>query len=258
MNTLTKAFRIIEEIVSRQERGLSFSEIVTNTGLPKASTHRILKALVQMGYLRYDPETGKYRGDLKLSSLGAEVTAHFDLTSYVRPLLMNLHRETGHTCHLGIRNGNVGIYLDKIESGDYGIKLFSEIGRSFPLHCTAMGKVLLAIMDLKERRKILSRKLESYTSQTITDPLILEKELEQVQELGYAVDRGEITRGIMCVGAPVFSIEGDIVAAISLTFPSFINDDRGIDKEIEAVRRCSASISGGFRGAAFPNGNSNS
>jgi len=62
----------------------------------------------------------------------------------------------------------------------------------------------------------------------------------------------------MCVGAPVFSIEGDIVAAISLTFPSFINDDRGIDKEIEAVRRCSASISGGFRGAAFPNGNSNS
>jgi len=243
MNTLTKAFRIIEEIVLHQERGLSFSEIASNTGLPKASTHRILKALVEMGYLLYDPETGKYRGHLKLSSLGAEVTAHFDLRSYVRPHLMNLHRETGHTCHLGIRNGNVGIYLDKIESGDYGIKLFSEIGRSFPLHCTAMGKVLLAIMDFKERRRILSRKLESYTSQTITDPSILEKELEKVQERGYAIDHEEITRGIMCVAAPVYILEGGIAAAISLTFPSFINEDRGIDKEIDAIRLRSSAIS---------------
>jgi DNA-binding IclR family transcriptional regulator len=243
MNTLTKAFRIIEEVVFHQERGLSFSEIVSNTGLPKASTHRILKALVEMGYLRYDPETGKYCGDLKLSFLGAEVTAHFDLRSYLRPHLMNLHRETGHTCHLGIRNGKVGIYLDKIESGDYGIKLFSEIGRSFPLHCTAMGKVLLALMDTDERAEILSGGLEAFTSQTITDPAILEKELEQVRKLGYAVDREEITRGIMCVAAPVYNTERDIAAAISLTFPSFINEDRGIDRELEAVRGFSSTIS---------------
>jgi IclR family KDG regulon transcriptional repressor len=243
MNTLTKAFRIIEEVVLNQERGLSFSEIVSNTSLPKASTHRILKGLVEMGYLRYDPETGKYRGDLKLSSLGAEVTAHFDLRSYVRPHLMNLHRNTGHTCHLGIRNGNVGIYLDKIQSGDYGIKLFSEVGRSFPLHCTAMGKVLLAVMDPHKRAEMLSGELESFTSQTITDPVILEKELEQVRERGYAVDREEITRGIMCVAAPVYNLDGQIGAAISLTFPSFINEDRGIDAEIDAVRRCSSAIS---------------
>ncbi len=243
MNTLTKAFRIIEEIVFHQERGLWFSEIVSITNLPKASTHRILKALVEMGYLRYDPETGKYRGDLKLSSLGAEITAHFDLRSYLRPHLMNLHRETGHTCHLGVRNGNVGIYLDKIESGDYGIKLFSEVGKSFPLHCTAMGKVLLALMDTDERTEVLSGGLEPFTSQTITDPAILEKELEQVHERGYAVDREEITRGIMCVAAPVYNAERDIAAAISLTFPSFINEDRGIDTEIEAIRRCSSTIS---------------
>jgi DNA-binding IclR family transcriptional regulator len=244
MNTLTKAFRIIEEVVFHQERGLSFSEIVIRTKLPKASTHRILKALVEMGYLGYDPETGKYRGDLKLSCLGAEVTAHFDLKSYVRPHLMNLHRETGHTCHLGIRNGNVGIYLDKIESGDYGIKLFSEVGRNFPLHCTAMGKVLLSFMDPKERGEILNRELESFTPQTITDSPTLEKELEQVRECRYAVDREEITRGIMCVAAPVYNLEGDIAAAISTTFPSFINGDRGIDKEIDAVKRCSSAISG--------------
>lgn len=247
MNTLTKAFRIIEEVVFHQETGLSFSEIVSSTNLPKASTHRILKTLVEMGYLRYDPETGKYQGDLKLSCLGAEVTAHFDLKSYVRPHLMGLHKETGHTCHLGIRNGNVGIYLDKIESGDYGIKLFSEVGRNFPLHCTAMGKVLLAFMDREERRKVLRGKLKSFTAQTITDASILGGELEGVRDRGYAIDREEITRGIMCVAAPVYSLEGDIVAAISLTFPSFINEDRGISEEIDAVRQCSSAISDFWR-----------
>ena len=243
MNTLTKAFRIIEEIVSHQERGLSFSEIVSSTNIPKASTHRILKALVEMGYLRYDPETGKYRGDLKLSCLASEVMAHFDLKSYVRPHLMNLHRETAHTCHLGIRNGNIGIYMDKIESRDYGIKLFSEVGKSFPLHCTALGKVLLAFMDSEKRGEILKDELESFTPKTIADSSILEKELEQVRERGYAVDREEITRGIMCVGAPVCNTEGDVLAAISLTFPSFINEDRGITKEIDAIMRCSSAIS---------------
>ena len=243
MNTLTKAFKIIEEIVFHQDRGLAFSEIVSRTNIPKASVHRILRSLVEMGYLRKEPDTGRYRGDLKLSALGSEVTAHFDVKSYVRPHLMTLHTDTNHTCHLGIRNGNVGIYLDKIESRDYGIKLFSEVGRSFPLHCTAMGKVLLALMDTEERTEILGGGLESFTSQTITDPAVLEGELEQVRERWYAVDREEITRGIMCVAAPVYNAERDIAAAISLTFPSFINEDRGIDAEIEAIRRCSSTIS---------------
>ncbi len=219
-----------------------FSEIVSRTNVAKASAHRILRSLVEMQYLQYDPETGKYRGDLKLSSLGSEVMAHFDLRSYVRPHLMSLHLETNHTCHLGIRSGNVGIYLDKLESRDYGIKLFSEVGKVFPLHCTGLGKVLLAFMDSNERDSILKGNLECFTPNTITDVTVLKTELEQIRKQGYAVDREEITRGIMCVAAPVFDIEGDIMAGISLTFPSFINEDRDIVREIEAVKRCSAGI----------------
>lgn len=243
MNTLTKAFKIIEEVVCHQEKGLLFSEIVSNTNVPKASAHRILKALVNMGYLQYDQETGKYRGDLKLSCLGSEVMTSFDLRSYLRPHLMNLHRETGHTCHLGIRNGNVGIYLDKIESRDYGIRLFSEVGRSFPLHCTALGKVLLAFMDPEKRREILNGELESFTPRTVTDPSILEEELEQVRECGYGVDHEEITRGIICVAAPAFNHEGGVIAGISVSFPSFIEGERRISKEIDAVKRCASAIS---------------
>lgn len=247
MNTLTKAFRIIEEIVSHQESGLLFSEVVALTEVPKASAHRILKTLVNMGYLRFDTITGKYRGDLKLSSLGSEVMTHFDLKDYVRPHLMELHSETQHTCHLGVSNGNMGVYLDKLESRDYGIKLFSAVGRSFPLHCTALGKVLLAFMDKESRKAVLRRKLESFTNNTITDAAVLERELDMIRERKCGVDREEITRGIICVAAPVFDAEGDVIAGISLSFPSYIEDERGIDSEIEAVKRCSSAILSMFR-----------
>ena len=91
----------------------------------------------------------------------------------MRPHLQELNRETKHTCHPGILDGEVGVYLDKFESHDYGIKLFSEMGKSFPLYCTGLGKALLAFADAD-----------------------------------------------------------DVVGAISTTFPSYVESDRGIESEI--------------------------
>jgi DNA-binding IclR family transcriptional regulator len=88
--------------------------------------------------------------------------------------------------------------------------------------------------------------LKSYTENTITDPLELKKELKQIKEQGYALDREEVTRGIMCVAAPVFGMGGEIVCTTSVAFPSYLNSDRGIDSEIEAVKHHAAAISGSF------------
>jgi DNA-binding IclR family transcriptional regulator len=248
VNTLRKTFKIIEGIVAHQEKGMSFSEILSSTSYPKASIHRILKSLVEMGYLRFENATARYFGDIKLSSIGAEISSHFDLKTFVRPHLLKLHRETKHTCHLGIRNGNVGVYLDKIESRDYGIKLFSDVGKNFPLHCTGMGKVLLAFMNPGERKKLLSGKLKPYTTNTIVRIAQLRKELKNVAEVGYAVDREEITRGILCVAAPIENRDREVMAALSVTFPSYVDVDRGIQKEIAAVRHASSVISDSLRG----------
>ncbi|HSC70901.1 MAG TPA: helix-turn-helix domain-containing protein, partial [Candidatus Methylomirabilis sp.] len=108
-NTIEKTFRILEEIVAHQEKGLAFSEIVSRTTFPKASTHRILRCLERIGYLRFDSGTGRYYGELRLSFLGSQVTSHFDLKRYVRPHLLEMQTLTKHTCHLGIRNGDVGV-----------------------------------------------------------------------------------------------------------------------------------------------------
>ena len=250
MSSAVNVFRILEEVVAHQEKGLSYSEVVEKTALPKASAHRVLKLLAQTGYVRFDEELGRYFGDLKLSFLGAEVTSHFDLQRYIRPHLLRLQAETNHTCNLGILSGRVGVYLDKIESPQvYGIKLFSEIGKRFPLHCTGMGKVLLASLDARARAGLLTGKLEPYTVNTITQAAKLSRELAQVRSAGYAVDREEITRGIMCVAAPVHDRDGQVVAAISTAFPAYIDKDRGIAREIRAVTRCAAEISRRLKGA---------
>jgi DNA-binding IclR family transcriptional regulator len=157
--------------------------------------------------------------------------------------LIKLHQETEHTCNMGIKRGDTGIFVDKIESRDFGIKLFSEIGKSFLLHCTAMGKVLLAHVDRQETEKILSQPLPAYTDKTITGKKMLLKELEKVKKNCYAVDWEEITRGIMCVAAPVFGIAGEVTCAISMAFPSYIHSDRGIDMEIRAIKAHAEAIS---------------
>lgn len=244
MSSVAKVFQILEAVVSHQAQGLAYSEVVAQTQLPKATAHRVLKSLASMGYLRFDAEAGRYFGDLKLAALGSAVTSHFDLQRYVRPYLLQLRADTTHTCNLGVLSGDAGVYLDKLESTRaFGIKLYSEIGKRFPLHCTGMGKTLLAGMPSAERRKILARRLEAFTPHTITDPDALERELRDVQRRGYALDRQEITRGIMCVAAPVRDATGRTVAAVSVAFPAYIDEERGIKDEVRAVTECAAAIS---------------
>ena len=243
VNTIEKTFFILETVLSNQANGQSFSEIVKAKNLPKSSAHRILQLLVNMGYLVFDKNTKKFRGSLKIARLGALVTESMDLRAVARPYLERLHEITGHTCHLGIINGTRGVYLDKIEPRNYSIRLFSAAGKDFPLHCTAIGKILLAHSEPALKSQILTGKLDSFTEYTITDPAVLHDELEEVIKNGFAIDREEITRGIVCVAAPIINLKKEAVASISVTFLSYLADERGMKREIEAVINCSKQIS---------------
>jgi DNA-binding IclR family transcriptional regulator len=244
MNPLSKVFSIIETVVAGQDGGVSYSEIVATLDLPKSTVHRILKDLTELGYLNFNPETKKYFGSLHLAALGAEVMAHFKLRDHVRPHLLEMHRETEFTTNMGILDGTMGVFLEKIESRDFGIKLFSEIGKTFPLHCTGLGKALLAFSSEDTVNRLLEHPFQALTEKTITDPDVFRRELALIRKQGYALDDEEITRGIMCVAAPIFGLRGELVCAISLTFPAYIKEDRGIEPEIETITRYADLISG--------------
>ena len=168
MNPLSKVFSIIETVVAGQDNGVNYSEIVATLDLPKSTVHRILKDLTELGYLNFNPETKKYFGSLHLAALGAEVMAHFKLRDHVRPHLLEMHRETEFTTNMGILDGTMGVFLEKIESRDFGIKLFSEIGKTFPLHCTGLGKALLAFSSEDTVNRLLEHPFQALTEKTIT------------------------------------------------------------------------------------------
>lgn len=243
MGSTTKSFQLIGAVVNAGVNGATFSEAVRDSGVPKSSAHRLLHELTELGALRFDEDSKSYFGGLLLARLGATIAADYDLRKIARPHLEDLHEQTGHTATLGIRDGGQGIYLDKVETRDFGIRLHSEIGKAFPLHCTGIGKVLLAAMPEQEANTVLRRKLKEFTPNTIIERVLLQAELAEIVERGYAVDDEEITRGMICVAAPVRDPDGEIAGALSCTFPSWIRDERGIDSEIQAVLNAAKSAS---------------
>lgn len=235
VSTISKGFQIVDAVASAGSSGMTFARIVEATGIPKASTHRLLRELVDLSALTFDSDTRSYRGGLLLARLGASVTANYDLRTIARPFLQALHDEFGHVATLGIRNDDTGVYIDKIEATDFGLRLHSEIGKSFPMHCTAMGKVLLSHADSSVIRRVLNRRLEAFTENTITSATQLRKELRQVKAQGYAIDNEEITRGLVCVAAPIFGLDGDLAGAMSCTVPSYIDDKQSIAARTRTV-----------------------
>ncbi len=244
MSTVSKVVAILETIAKAGSPGLSFSQIVEDTGIPKATAHRLLRDLVANSMLSFDTLSRHYRGGMTLARLGASVTVDYDLRTAVRPSLEALQRDTGHVTTLGVRNDDTGVYVDKIEPNDFRIRLHSEVGKTFPLHCTAMGKVLLAHAASADLRRITNRQLEAFTKHTITNRRALRAELKRVRDDGYALDREEITRALMCVAAPIYDVHGEVSGALSCTFPSYISDDRSIEPEIAAVVRHAKAASG--------------
>lgn len=243
MGSTTKAFQLIQAVIDAGSSGASFSDAVRTSEVPKSTAHRLLNELTDVGALRYDAESKSYFGGLLLARFGSAVAEDYNLRKIARPHLEKLHERTGHTATLGIRDGDHGIYLDKVESKEFGIRLHSEIGKAFPLHCTGIGKVLLSHLSKSDIAKLTKGKLKSLTARTITDKALLREELELVRVRGYAIDDEEITRGMVCVAAPIYGPDNQIAGALSCTFPTWVRDDLGIDNEISAVLEASAAAS---------------
>ena len=94
-----------------------------------------------------------------------------------------------------------------------------------------MGKIHLAHGTEGLRNRVLASELETYTESTITDPDALRTELNRVRDQGYAIDDEEISRGLICIGAPIFGLHGEVIAAMSLTAPSHIYEN-GIPRDV--------------------------
>jgi len=221
MSSLARGLEILEFAASHQSRGVTYPQILTHTGFPASSCFRVLKELVQLNYLTFDEETRKYYVSMKLAGIGSNVTRENNITKLLHPYLEKLREESDKTCNIGIMNNEHGMFLDVLYSHSNTIKLLSQVGAPFPLHCTAMGKVLLAYCSPQKRERVLSGKLTPLTDRSIVERRILEQQLVQVLQDGYAAEHEESTRGIHCFAAPIFDYKGRNIAAVSMACPYF-------------------------------------
>lgn len=215
VQSIERAIRIMEELATEKE-GLGVTELSQRVQLHKSTVHRILNTLLLYGYVERNPHTERYRLGMKLLYLGGAILDRMDIRSEARDILDALAKEVNETVHLVVPEGDKAIYVDKIDSRRT-IRMYSQIGRRAPYHASAVGKAILAFLPKEEAETIISKGLERYTKNTITDPEKLRNHLEMIRRKGYAIDEEENEVGIRCIGAPVFDHTGRVVAAVSIS-----------------------------------------
>ncbi|RHW23617.1 IclR family transcriptional regulator [Nocardioides immobilis] len=207
---ILRAFRV-------DDQSVPLAELVRRTGLHKATVHRLAGELVTNRLL--DRVVGGYRLSGGLFELGMRASLERNLLEVAMPFLQDLYERTHETVHLGVREGHEVVYIAKI-GGHRQARAPSRAGGRMPLHCTAIGKALLAHSDPALRREVLSAPLERRTPHTIVAPGLLRRQLTKVAQTGVAFEHEESAPGINCVATPVFGAGEELLAAISITGPT--------------------------------------
>lgn len=216
VQSVGRAVQLID-LLAGEGQELSLTEMSKALGWPKSTVHGILSTLRDYNYVEQSPVNGRYRLGIRLFELGNVVARSWDIREVALPVMQRLNRKLGEMVHLATEDKGEVLYIEKLDSRQM-FRIVSETGVRLPMHCSALGKVLLAYKPRNEIKWILTRQgMRRMTRNTITDPQVLEKELAAIRQQGYGVDDREIMDSLRCVAAPIFGKEGRVRYAISVS-----------------------------------------
>ena len=207
-------------MVMSSEHPPSAARITEQLNLPRPTTNRIIGNLVRLNFLKRDPVLKQLIEGDRLLRLALAVVERATKRGPRHELLRDLSERTGETCNVGtIAAGRIR-YLDRVES-HWPLAFRLEAGSEIPMHCTALGKLLLAHLPPAQREKHLGTiELTRYTSQTITDRAKLKTELDDIVRNGFSLDNEEYLPGVLGLAVPVPNGDGFPVLAIAIAAPS--------------------------------------
>jgi DNA-binding IclR family transcriptional regulator len=253
VQVLDRALSIIDALTKMREDA-TLAELAAKVKLHKSTAHRLLSILERHRLVERDAYTGRYRLGLRLFELGMITMDRMNIRDRARPHLEQLVDQLNETVHLCTLDDGEVLYLDKIESART-VRMACRIGHRNPVHCTSVGKVMLAHLTESEQDEILqAHELRRLTPKTITKLDELKAEFKTIRDRGYALDNEEIEEGLRCVGAAVLDHNGRPIAAISVSAPSFRLTMEKVPATAVPVMRAAAALSEelGFRPAAAP------
>lgn len=195
------------------------AEVARELGVHRSTALRLLGTLERHALVERDPRTAKYRLGRRLPQLASVVTGDLDLRYVARPVCVELAEATGETVTLDVLDGDEIVPIEQSTASSAFVSV-NWLGRRTPAHCTASGKVILAFAADATRQRLLARPLQRRTPRSIVEVAELEKQLAAVREGGFARTFEELEVGLNAIAAPVYSADGQVVAAIDVSGPA--------------------------------------
>ncbi len=213
VQTLARGLRILD-LLAAAEEGLSTTELANELGIDKSIISRLLQTLVQYGYSERNEQTRRYYLGNHVQEIGRQAGQYSSLREISEPYLQQLGKETGENAHLSVYSGRQALTIADVPSTE-PLRVVSEVGRRVPLHCSAIGKCLLAFSEIP-----LPIEFPRFTERTIINSAQLQLNLEQARLQGYALDDEELTLGVRGLATPIRNREGRTIATAGLSGPS--------------------------------------
>jgi len=215
IQSIVRATKLLE-LLATENREMSLTEIAKILSWPKTTAFGVIATLRDSQYIDQSHASGHYRLGVKLFELGNTVARSWDIRVVALPAMKKLKRRLGETVQLATESGGRVLYIEKLDSTQK-LRIVSEIGARLPMHCTGLGKVLLAYKTPPELDRIITKHgLAKMTEHTITDFEKLKNELLAIRNQGFAIDDREIMDSLRCIAAPIYSSDGNVAYAISV------------------------------------------
>lgn len=231
---------VILTTFTMDEPAWALSDLARAVGMHRSTVLRILRALEKWGMVQRQDD--HYRLGLKALEMGAVVQSQLEIRSVARPLLEALVAGTQEMAFLSVYDRGEIVYIEKVDCPQ-PVRSVAQIGRRLPAHAATTGKVLLAHQPAEELERVLASGLQALTPNTITNPTVLQAELDKVRAQGYAIDNEEVQPQVRGVAAPVRSHTGRVVAAVGIAGPTFRLQLENLGQFAAAVSEAARAIS---------------
>jgi DNA-binding IclR family transcriptional regulator len=245
-STALKALSVLEA-VAFSSRPVAVSEVAEQVCIDRSTAYRMLKTLADAGYVVQDGISKRYRLSYKVISLSRNLLADNEVTQLIRQRLEQITDETHETLHLSVLDGHEAVLVLAVK-GTQLVTVDFQIGDRVPLHCTSIGKTLLAFQDVRYTEEVIAAGLPRMASNTITDPDEFRKDLQHIRSQGYAIDDREFSDSMRCIAVPVFEGGGRVRRGISISGPdsrfSFDRLEELKDPLLRASRELSEQLGG--------------
>lgn len=247
LSSVANALRIMNSFtVEKPFKGVS--ELADELGISKSAISRLLSTLASEGYVIKEPTTQKYSLGLQILKLNSVVVSQLEINHAADPIIKELAKSTGEAALISILEDEI-VYIAQIECRHQQL-ILPLVGHRSPVHCTSAGKLLLAYYETERLHQVVKKGLNPYTSKTITDKEVLQKQLMDIRKSQFCCCESEYLEGVICFSAPIRNYMNCVVAALTIMGPVLrINEhtrQKNINKVIRAAREISREL--GYNG----------